>query len=48
MIIAVECVEEGCDNVITPRGMLLLDKIDKLILNDPLWSKVCLFHGADN
>ena len=48
MIIAVECVEEGCDNVITPRGMLLLYKIDKSIQEDPLWPSVCLFHGADN
>lgn len=28
--------------------MLLLEEIEKLIIEDPNWSKVCLFHGANN
>lgn len=48
LIIAVECVEEDCDNVITPRGMLFLDRIDKLIREDKDWAKVCLVHSATN
>lgn len=48
LVIAVECVEEDCDNVLTPRGMLILDRIDKAIAADPLWHKICLFHSDTN
>lgn len=48
LVITVECAEEGCDNVITPKGMLFVDKIDKIIQEHPLWPKVCLVHNATN
>jgi len=40
--IGVECIREGCDNILTPEGLKLLSKIDELVESDPLWPKVCL------
>jgi len=30
-----------CDNVLNPTGVQLLDEIDKIIENDPIWQKIC-------
>ena len=42
MNIGVECVKEGCDNILTPEGIQLLAEIDDIIENDPDWPKLCL------
>ena len=42
LIIAIECVSDGCDNVLTPEGVRLLEEIDRIVDTDPTWRKVCL------
>ena len=46
--IAVECVAEGCDNVLTPKGLKLLSEIDAIIENDPQWKNVCILDSPTN
>ena len=45
LFIGVECIREGCDNILTPEGIQLMSKIDDIIENDPLWKKVCLLES---
>ena len=48
LIIGIECVYEGCDNVITPEGLRMLNDIDKLIEADETWHKICLMDSVTN
>ena len=42
LIIAIECVADGCDNILTPEGVKLLKEIDDIVSTDPTWEKICL------
>lgn len=49
LFIGIECIKEGCDNVLTPEGLRLMEAVDRTIVDDPLWPKVCLLEsGTDN
>lgn len=37
-----------CTNALTPTGVKLMAAIDKVIEEDPLWQKVCLFDSPQN
>lgn len=46
--IAVECTKPGCDNILTPEGIHLINEIDRTIEEDPDWPKVCLLMSPTN
>lgn len=46
MFIGIECIEADCDNVLTPRGIKLMQAVDDEIENDPLWPKMCLLENG--
>ena len=46
--IAIECLAEDCDNVLTPSGIQLMLEIDKMIDDDPKWKNVCLKDSTGN
>ena len=48
LAIGIECITPGCDNAVTPRGLLLMDKINDLIEKDKMWPKFCLRHSRTN
>lgn len=47
-MIFIECNFEGCDNVLTPRGVQLLSEINNVIETDPDWPNLCMAETDTN
>ena len=48
LVIGLECISEGCDNIITPEGLSFMKEIDDLINLDETWQKICLIDSVTN
>jgi len=46
LIVAIESIYTN--NVITPRGVMLLSDIQNIVKTDPEWPKFCLTQSATN
>lgn len=46
LFVGIECASDDCDNILTPEGVKVMQAVDDMVEQDPLWPKLCLLEAG--